>query len=276
MPLAESREEGGVGMFDCHKTREFLDLYLDNELESVPTKRVAEHLEQCADCRTEFEWMRSQDELLARSIRDEAYDTTKLSAAIEAATIGKGFRLPQLSLPGIPAWVVALGCILIVGLSALFFLPRITGIGLAQPLYQVAATDHRACFKDTAASDWKRSQSDITELATSFLNSRQNIPSTVSGEYRLVRGRICKFNSLSFLHIIYETGDGRHVSLFVGHNAAGLPSGELTEKLAGRDVQLWHVSGVTVFAAADGNRLLFATAPEDHVARSALRSILES
>ncbi|MCA1607205.1 MAG: zf-HC2 domain-containing protein, partial [Acidobacteria bacterium] len=62
-------------MFDCQKTREFIDLYLDNELESVPTKHLAEHLERCAECRREFDLVRSQNELLAGSIRDVLYDT---------------------------------------------------------------------------------------------------------------------------------------------------------------------------------------------------------
>lgn len=263
-------------MFDCHGTREFLDLYLDNELESVPTKHVAEHLEQCAECRSEFELMRSQNELLARSIKDEVYDTTKLSAEIETATIGKGIRLPELSLPRIPVWVLALGCILIVAISALFYLPGRFGTALAHPLYRAAAADHSACFADSAASDWMRSQPDITELATSFLNKKQSVPSMVGDNYRLVRARICKFDSVSFLHIIYETGDGRHVSLFIGRNATGVPSGEVTEKLNGHDLQLVHLSGLAVFGAGDGARLLFAAATDDNVARSALLGILEN
>lgn len=263
-------------MFDCHRTREFFDLYLDNELESVPTKHVAEHLEQCAECRNEFELMRSQNELLARSLKDETYDTTRLSAAIEAATIGKGIRFPELSLPGIPVWAVVLGCVLIVGLSALFFLPGMTGIGLAHPLYQAAAADHRACFKDSAASDWVRSQSGISELATSFLNLKQNVPPIISGEYKLKRARICNFDSVSFLHIIYETEDGRHVSLFAGRDGSGVPAGELREKLNGHDLQLSRVSGLSVFSAGDGKRLLFAAAPDAAAARSALLGMLES
>src|SRR5262245_29662378 len=111
-------------MFDCQRTREFIDLYLDNELESVPTKHVAEHLEQCADCRREFELMRSQNQLLASSIKDQQDDTTKLTADIEAATVGKAaIRLPELSRLHISMWALALGCILIVAVSALFYLP---------------------------------------------------------------------------------------------------------------------------------------------------------
>ncbi len=265
-------------MFDCQRTREFIDLYLDNELESVPTKHVAEHLEQCAECRREFEVMRSQNELLASSIKNQQYDTTKLAADIEAATIGKAaIRFPELSLPRMPMWALTLGSILIVALSALFYLPGRMGRVIAHPLYQAAASDHRACSADSAASDWTRSQAGISELATSFLNSKQNVPPSVANEYKLVRARICKFkDGVSFLHVIYETADGRHVSLFIGRPAAGVPSGELTETVNGRDLQLAHVSGLAVFCAVDGMRLVLAAAPDDNVARSALLSFLES
>lgn len=262
-------------MFDCQKTREFIDLYLDNELESVPTKHLAEHLERCAECRREFDLVRSQDELLASSIRDVPYDTTKLRTEIEKATVGKAaIRLPELSLPRMPVWVLALGCILIVALSLLFYLPARMSTAIAHPLYRAAAADHRACAADLAASDWIRSQPGISELATSFLKEEQNVPSSVGSGYRLVRARICKFDGVSFLHAIYETADGRHVSLFIGRRTAGAPSGELTETVNGRDLQVAHVSALSVFCAEDGNRLVFAAAPDDNVARSALLHFL--
>jgi anti-sigma factor RsiW len=264
-------------MFDCQRTREFIDLYLDNELESVPTKHVAEHLERCAECRREFELMRSQNELLASSIKKQQYDTTKLSAEIEAATIGKAaFRLPELLLPRMPVWVLGLGCILMVALSVVFYFPGRMSTALAHPFYRAAAADHRACFADSAASDWIRSQPGINELATSFLNEKQNVPASIVGEYRLVRARICKFDGVRFLHVIYETADRRHVSLFIGRRAASVPSGEQSETVNGRDLQLAHVSGLSVFCAEDGNRLLFAASPDENIARSALLRILDS
>ena len=263
-------------MFDCQKTREFIDLYLDNELESVPTKHLAEHLERCAKCRREFDLVRSQNELLASSIKEVLYDTTKLRTEIEKATVGKAaIRLPELSLPRMPVWVLALGCILIVALSVLFYLPGRMGVAMAHPLYGRAAADHRVCAADSAASDWIRSQAGIAELATSFLNEKQYVPASVGREYRLARARICKFDGVSFLHLIYETADGRHASLFIGRADNGVPSGELTETVNGRDLQVAHVSALAVFCAQDGNRLVFAAAPDDNDARSALLHFLD-
>lgn len=261
-------------MFDCQKTREFIDLYLDNELESVPTKHLAEHLERCAECRREFDVVRSQNELLASSIRDALYDTAKLRTEIEKTTVGKAaLRLPEFSLPRRPVWILALGCSLIV-LSVLFYLPGRMSTALAHPLYRAAATDHRACAADSAASNWIRSQPGISELATSFLKETQNVPSSIGAGYRLVRARICKFDGVSFLHVIYETADGRHVSLFLGRRTAGVPTGELTETVDGRDLQVAHISALSVFCAEDGNQLVFAAAPDDNVARSALLQFL--
>jgi len=263
-------------MFDCQRTREFIDLYIDNELESVPTKHAAEHLEQCADCRREFELMRSQNQLLASSIKNQQYDITKLTADIEAATVGKtAIRLPELSRPRITMWVVALGCILIVVVSALFYLPGKIGLARAHPLYQAAAADHRACAADSAASDWIRSQPAISELATSFLNQKQNIPASF-GEYRLVRARICNFDGVKFLHVIYEAAGGRHASLFFGRSGAGVPRGERSKTANGRSLQLAHVSDLAVFCARDDIRLLFAVARDDDTAQAALLAALNS
>ena len=264
-------------MFDCRRTREFIDLYLDNELESVPTKHAAEHLEQCAECRREFELMRSQNQLLADSIKNQKYDIRKLAADIEAATVGKAaIRLPELSRPRIPMWVLALGCILIVAVSALFYLPGKMSLAKAHPLYQAVAADDRACFADYAASDWIRSQPAINELATLFLNRKQSIPSSFDGEYKLVRARICSFDGVKFLHIIYETAGGRHASLFIGHSGASLPRGERSKSANGRSLQLAHVSGLAVFCAEDDIRLLFAAAPDDDAAQAALLAALNS
>ena len=263
-------------MFDCQRTREFIDLYLDNELESVPTKDVAEHLEQCVDCRREFELMRLQNQLLASSIKNQQYDTTKLTADIEAATVGRtAIRLPELSRPRTPMWVLALGCILIVTVIALLYLPGKMGLARADPLYQAAAADHDACSADSAASDWVRSKPAISELATSFLNQKQNVPASF-GEYKLVRARICNFDGLKFLHVIYETAGGRNISLFIGHGGAGVPRGERSKTANGRSLQLAHVSGLAVFCAGDDNRLLLAAAPDDDAAQAALLTVLNS
>jgi hypothetical protein len=276
MPPEKGSKKGGKTMFDCQRTREFIDLYLDNELESVPTKHVAEHLEQCADCRREFELMRSQNQLLASSIKNQQYDTTQLTADIEAATVGKAaLRLPELSRPRIPMWVLALGCVLIVAVSVFFYLPGKMGLARAHPLYQAAAADHRACAADFAASDWVRSLQAISELATSFLNQKQNIPASF-GEYRVVRARICNFDGVKFLHVIYETADARHVSLFIGRSNDGVPRGERSKTANGRSLQLAHVSGLAVFCAGDDIRLLFAAAPDDDAAEAALLAVLNS
>jgi hypothetical protein len=276
MPQEKGSKKGGRTMFDCQKTREFIDLYLDNELESVPTKHIAEHLEQCVDCRREFELMRLQNQLLANSIKNQQYDTTKLTADIEAATVGKAaIRLPELSRPRIPIWVFALASILIVAVIALFYLPGKMGLARADPLYQAAATDHNACSADSAASDWIRSQAAISELATSFLNQKQNIPASF-GEYRLVRARICNFDGVKFLHLIYEAAGGRHASLFIGRSGAGVPRGERSKTANGRSLQLAHASGLAVFCAGDDIRLLFAAAPDDDTAQVALLALLNS
>src|SRR5205085_6139601 len=234
-------------MYDCRKTREFLDLYLDNELEAVPTKRVAAHLDECASCRRELEVMRSQKEMLARSIRETGYDTRALRASIEAATFRRRLiRFPELAFPRVPAWAIASVCALVIALAALFYLPGRINLTSANSLYRAAAADHRMCSAEREAPDWIRSQPAITEMAASFLNNAQHIPLLIGGDYRLDRARICQLNGERFLHLVYETPDGREASLFVCHHVGAIPAGERTVTLDSHTLQLAHASDLNV------------------------------
>ncbi|MCA1603585.1 MAG: hypothetical protein LC776_18755, partial [Acidobacteria bacterium] len=69
--------------------------------------------------------------------------------------------------------------------------------------------------------------------------------------------------------------DGKQLSLFIGRRVNGVPSGEITETPEGRNLQVAHVSNLTVFCTVYGNRLLLTTAPDETVARLALLSVLD-
>lgn len=263
-------------MYDCREARELLGLYLDSELEAVPTKRVSAHLEQCAACRRDLEALRSQDELLARSIKGAENNTDGLRASIKAATFGRSWiRLPALAMPRrAPAWAVAIACACFLALGALLYAPGLVGVSVAAPLHRAAAADHRMCGPEAGAPDWIRSRPAIAEAAAPLLGSGGRLPHAAAGGYRLIRARFCRLDGESFLHVVYEAQGGREASLFVGRARHNPPSGERRVALNGHTLQLSQVAGFDVGSAAVGESLLIAAAAEDRVAAALLEGAL--
>ena len=261
-------------MYDCQQTREFLGLYIDNELEAALTQAVATHLDQCALCRRELEALRSQNEILARAIKSVSYDTTNLRSLIEAATVRKhALRFGNLSLSRPPAWALAGFFALVLALVGLSYLTDKFGVTLAHPLYQAAANDHLTCSAQSNAPDWIVTQGAVAEKAKPFLHN-MNPPLIVDHDYKLVRARLCQLNGETFLHLVYETADGRQASLFVCNPARAIPKGERRLTLNGHDVQSVEVSEVHITSMLEGDCLLIAAAREDSASVALLRSLM--
>lgn len=261
-------------MYDCTEARELLGIYLDDELEAVPTKRVAEHVEACASCRRELEIMRSQSAMLARAVRGQKHDTRDLRASIVAATTGRRrLTLPSLVFARTPAWAVTTIGALIIAFVILFNLPGRTNTVRAHPLYRAAANNHRECLHDLDAPDWTLSRQAIIELSNSFLRGDARLPLSVGDGYALTRARVCDLDGLSFLHLIYETKDGRDLSVFAGRHGATELEGERSVSLDGHSIQFAHASGLKLTGARDGESILLAAADADGAAASALLSM---
>ena len=116
------------------------------------------------------------------------------------------------------------------------------------------------CSAEKEATYRIRSQPPIAETAASFLNHAQYIPLLIGGDYRLDRARICQLNGERFLHLVYETPDGREASLFIAQHVGVMPAGERSMTLDGHTLQLAHTSDLNVASTLDGDCLLIATA----------------
>lgn len=260
-------------MYDCRETRELLGLYLDSELEAVPTKHVSAHLERCAHCRRESESLRSQDEILARSVRGDQNDTERLRASIIAAAFGRGrTRLPAVAAPRATAWAFAVACGIFIALASLLYSPGLVGVDTASPLHRAAAVNHRACAAEADASDWIRSESAVVGAAKLFFRGEGQLPLGAADGYRLARARFCLLDGNSFLHVVYTGPGGREASLFIGRTDSPPPAGGRHVALAGHTLELSRVAGLNVGSAAAGESLLIAAAAEDRVAVALLAS----
>lgn len=246
-------------MYDCRRTREFLGLYLDNELDAVPTQRVATHLSACASCPRELEILRSESELLARSIKSVAHDTERLRASIEAAIAGRRLSWwPERALPRLPKWAIATACALVLALPILLYMPGRMGLIGASPLYSAAADNHRTCIEESEKPDWARSHAAIESLQASFLDQMGRAPMQIGDDFRLARARVCDLDGKKFLHLVYVKREGGEASLFVGRSLGRLPSGDRSVTLDDHAVQLTDVANLHITSTQVGECLLMA------------------
>jgi anti-sigma factor RsiW len=249
-------------MYDCKKILELIGPYIDNELETVPTKEVAQHLESCASCRRELETLRLQSQLLSRAIKSEICDTRNLRGLVEAATIRKhSVPFPDLNLVRLMPWAMAGALVVVLAVAGLFYLPGKFSVAQAHPLYQAAVNDHLTFSSQRSASDWIVAQAAIVEQARQFLHN-MNPPLRIADQYELVRARLCQLSGETFLHLVYVTADGRQASLFVCTPAHEIPMGDKQFTLNGNSVQSVETGGLHLASVLKGDCLLIATARE--------------
>ena len=256
-------------MYDCKTTIPLIGLYADNELESLATSKVSEHLERCALCRRELEILQTQKRLLVEGIKSAHYNTSELRASIEAATVRAApFRFWSAHISRAKAWTISAAVMLVVFMSLYFY--QFGGNVRANSLYEAAARDHALCSKASEAADWAQSAPAIAETAKSFLKVEMSLPRTVGTDYVLVRARLCQLNGKSFLHLVYETPDGRIVSLFICPNTNAIPAGERTLNVDSNRVEVTRVSDLIVNGTSKASCLLLTVAADQTVATALL------
>lgn len=258
-------------MYDCKTTIPLIGLYADNELESLATSKVAEHLERCVQCRRELEIIQTQKRLLAEGVKSAEYNATALRASIEAATIrAASFPFWSLHISRAKAWKLAAVVILLAFIS-LYFYQFMRNVR-ANSLYQAAARDHTLCSKASDAADWAQSDAAIEEKAKNFLEMEMSLPRRTATDYVLVRARLCQLNGKSFLHLVYETPDGRIASLFICPNTNAVPAGERSLNVDSNRIELTRVSDLTVNGTSKARCLLLTVAADQTVATALLNA----
>ncbi len=260
-------------MYDCKQANDLLNLYLDSELDAIPTRRVAEHLEQCASCRRELELMRLQQASVVQSIKSVTYNTNRLREAVEAATIrNKRVSFFDLRLSRVPVWALTAVAIVVIGLFGLLYLPGSLSSVNAHPLYQAAGNDHLNCSGSADDPEWITSQPAIIEAAKAFFKNAHRLLLAVE-DYVLVRARRCNFDGKDFLHLVYETRDHRQASLFLCESVSSIPAGDRQLTLHGHTAQLTDVNQIKLAGLLEGNCLTIAAARDESVSVALLKGV---
>ncbi|MCA1579645.1 MAG: zf-HC2 domain-containing protein [Acidobacteria bacterium] len=257
-------------MYDCHRTEQLLESYVDNELDAVVTQAISEHLEGCAACNRKMENIRSQNELVARTVKSVLADNSTLRASIEAATIAKHQQLFQWSIPRVPAWATVAALTIVIAFISILYLPRFLRT-YTSSLFKAAADNHITCIREAEAPDWARTQAEIIQVEESFIGRDRLVPMMTVDRYQLVRARVCMLNGQKFLHLVYENDGGREASLFVGQNKEGI-FGDRAVVLDGKTIQMIHVSDLNVLSTQARDNLVIVAAQEEKIANTLLLS----
>ena len=258
-------------MYDCKTTIPLIGLYADNELESLATSEVAEHLEQCVQCRRELEVIQRQKRLLAEGVKSAQYNATALRTSIEAATVrAASFPFWSFHISRARTLKISAVVILLAFISLYFY--QFIGNVRANSLYQAAARDHTLCSKASDATDWAQSDSAIEEKAKNFLEMEMSLPRRTASDYILVRARLCQLNGKNFLHLVYETPDGRIASLFICPNTNAVPAGDRSLNVDSNRIELTRVSDLTVNGTSKASCLFLTVAADQTVATALLLS----
>jgi hypothetical protein len=221
-----------------------------------------------------MEDIRAQNELVVHAVKSVQPDTSDLRASIEAATIAKHHNLLQRSPLRIPVWAGVTALTILIIFTFLFYVPKFLW-PRADSLFQAVGRNHIMCSHDADAPDWARTQPAIVEVEESFIGPNQHAPIATSEGYQLVRARVCVLNGEKFLHLVYESQDGREASLFVGQHNEPIP-GDRTVTLDGKSIEVAHIDDLNVVGLRAGNHVVIAVAQENKIATSLLLSAVSS
>lgn len=214
-----------MGGSDCKRTREILDLYLDNELLVETSQSVLDHLGSCPDCNAESERRLELHRLLkvTSTLEDDYEDPTAnaLRRKIEAALQ----RDQRQQITAKISWaIVAAGLILIVG--SVYLRIRTTpkpasapAINTVPPQVLLASTDrdavgnHQECALKYPA-DWTYDRQRIVHNLTPRFASLIDVVGRRHSSYELIEGHICSFEHRQYAHLIFR-GNGHTGSVFI-------------------------------------------------------------
>ena len=240
---------------DCNRTREILDLYLDNELLAETSQSVHEHLASCADCAAESETRLELHRLLkATSTLDDDSDSSAENALrrkIEAALQRDQRRRITANI----RWaLLAAGLILIAGLGywQFMYIPKPASspaINVSPPEVTLASLDrdavgnHQACAL-TYPADWKYDRQRVVQTLTPRFAPLIDAVGRNHNSYELIEGHICSFDQKQYAHLIFR-GNGHTVSVFIEqHGPVGTADSSRTGETGQAQYSQYEVASV--------------------------------
>jgi anti-sigma factor (TIGR02949 family) len=218
---------------DCREVEQFLQFYLDGELDERDGRQVEEHLRGCAQCRARADYERRFVQAVkARVPREKAPESLQRRLRESLAAEGASRRLwRRLLLGGLPAAAA---------LAAVIFTFTMTS-GFA-PLVEEAVRQHS---RDQAVEINSSDYSTVEDWFRKRLAFHVALPRFSSPRVSLNGARLSRLASYQAAQVRFSAGDERY-SLFIIDDPRLEPTGAKCRWLQERKVCFDERSGYTV------------------------------
>lgn len=207
---------------NCGEAKEIIQLYLDDELSSRETLEAQMHLESCNPCAALLESFAKQDELLRKAAWAEKSDNRALQASILASIDKQAVASPVSRFYVSKRWryILAAAAMIILMLG---FLWGITLPGVNDRVYADAVRDHLHHCTIDRLEQFKaiKDKEELDRLCAQY-GQLSRVPDLTAFGFSDPRAKICGLNGVRSLHIVYQSVEGKPLSIFVRPHSTDL------------------------------------------------------
>jgi anti-sigma factor RsiW len=197
---------------NCGEVKEFVQLYMDNELDARATLDVRRHLDGCPACSAMLRAFESQDLMLREAAREKAPDGGSLRVRILDEIRNQPSRAPERRRPS-PLWSRAAAAVIIAA-AALLLLFWGTGPGINEKAYAAAASDHAAhCTLENLATSVSNA-GEIDRLVALYGHLKRTPDFSLLG-FVEPRAKVCSLDGVPVLHLVFQNTEQQPLSVFL-------------------------------------------------------------
>ena len=198
---------------NCAQMREYLDLYLDNQLDPETHRRVAQHLSQCTSCDEALSQRQRVKGLLKKSVGNQSVPNdlqSKIQERIRKSQTPNNV-VPLRRVMSAPRWLLAAAAALVMVAGSWGALrwwsakmppaPHLSGAAVLQ----IGVQDHVHCAIVSGLANRQFTDEQMTaRLGADYAGLVPLIRSRVPQAQQIIVGHRCKVNGREMIHLILK------------------------------------------------------------------------
>ena len=235
----------------CHDARQFIDAYLDRELDLMRQMEIDEHLEQCEACSSIYESRRAlQSALRADSLYFRAPERLRrhIRAAVRPST-----QTSSWARVFTPPWVgVALGAAALIMMMVVVGPMRSRGPQDDRVVQDVVSAHVRSLMANHLTDVSSSDQHTVKPWFAGKLDFSPPVADLKDQGFPLVGGRLDYVANRPVAALAYQRG-GHFINLFVWPSSSKPTAGEALESRQGYNVLSWTRDGTSYWVVSDLN-----------------------
>ena len=242
---------------NCQDCRDFVDAYLDNELDATSTIRFQQHLRKCAGCRDAFGSRQTLQTLLRRQemrfeLPPELRGSVRRLLAREAAQAEAPARTRRI-IPLFIPWAIAAALVFFAGLLWLNPVAPFRAAAQAPIVAEIASSHIRSLLADHLLDVPSSDQHTVKPWFAGKIQYSPPVKDLAVQGFRLVGGRLDYVNNQDVAVLVYDYN--KHViSLFVWPVSGKPPWGESVFTRDGYNLVHWADNGMAYWAVSDAEK----------------------